>query len=104
MSILNKLPIVTFFLLISLIMTGSFCFFQDQDEETKLLFYYSATGRHYVNAIYSNGYFFLPLSELFSLLYLYHEIDRSENIVKGKFYNPEVQWKLDFNSNEAQNG
>ncbi|NLO01992.1 MAG: hypothetical protein GX126_06705 [Bacteroidales bacterium] len=85
-------------------MTGSFCFFQDQDEETKLLFYYSATGRHYVNAIYSNGYFFLPLSELFSLLYLYHEIDRSENIVKGKFYNPEVQWKLDFNSNEAQNG
>ena len=104
MTTLNKLHIAAISLILAsdLLISGAFLYCQD--EETVLLFYCRATGHHYISAIYSGGSFYLPVSELFSLLYLYHETDRSGNSVEGKWYKPEMTWKLDLGSNEAQIG
>ncbi len=104
--ILNKLHIVAISVILSscLMMSFSFIALAEEDEEAVLLFSYKRTGPHYINAIYSRGSFYLPLSELFSLLCLHHEFEIPQNIAKGKWYDPEMSWRLDFESYRAEAG
>lgn len=76
----------------------------NENEDVVLYFSYPSAGNSYISAVYSKGSFFLPLSELFSLLDLHYEIDTSLNLIKGTWHMPSQRWKIDINSLHAVNG
>ena len=100
--LLNKLNIILPALITVTAISGTSYLLPDED--AVLFFNYCSTGCNYIRAIYSNDVFYLPLSELFSLLCIYYEVDRSKMVIEGKWYDPDIDWKLDFNSHEAQTG
>lgn len=54
-------------------------------EDFMLTFRHPTVGAYYVSAIYQDGEVYLPVSELFSLLYIYHEPSEQPYSLKGYF-------------------
>jgi hypothetical protein len=56
-------------------------------EEIALSFSYPSAGQHYVNALYDSGKFYLPLDELFSILYIHCIKGKEQSSFQGTWQN-----------------
>ncbi|MEX0684727.1 MAG: hypothetical protein WD098_01880 [Balneolales bacterium] len=70
-------------------------------EEVYLSFRYRGVGDVMVIAIYENGEFYLPVTELFNLLLINHNVEMTGNqlLVKGFYLDENDQYEIDFNNN-----
>jgi len=68
------------------------------DEEIVLFFHFPAAGQNYISAVYSDGNIFLPVTEIFSLLYVHCEQGGGPGLLRGTWLNHDNQWYIDINS------
>ncbi len=73
----------------------------DNGTEVYLTFQYRGVVSNYVTAYYKDDQFYLPVSELFSLLEINHTVDQGNLIISG-VYLGETEYQLDFNNQTAQ--
>ena len=71
--------------------------------EVYLTFQYRGVVSNYVTAYYKDNQFYLPVSELFSLLQINHTVNQGNLLISG-FYLGETEYLLDFNNLVARNG
>jgi len=71
------------------------------DEEIVLFFHFPAAGQNYISAVYSEGNVFLPVTEIFSLLYVHCEQGDEHGLLRGTWLNHDNQWHIDINSLKA---
>lgn len=69
----------------------------DKGTEVFLSFQYEGVVSSYVTAYYKNGQFYLPVSELFSLLKINHNVDQGRLAISG-VYLGDTNYQLDFNN------
>ncbi len=73
-------------------------FFAPQGDEVLLTFRYRGVGNVYVTGLYDYGVdkMFLPVTELFNLLQIYHEPSPGDFTVAGSFLDPDKDFRIFF--------
>ncbi|PAU93300.1 hypothetical protein CK503_12825 [Aliifodinibius salipaludis] len=71
--------------------------------EVYLTFQYQGVVSNYVTAYYKDDQFYLPVSELFSLLEINHTVDQGNLTISG-VYLGETQYQINFNNQIAEAG
>ncbi|GEM_PF-480593 len=71
--------------------------------EVYLTFQYQGVVSNYVTAYYKDDQFYLPVSELFSLLEINHTVDQGKLTISG-VYLGETQYQINFNNQIAEAG
>jgi hypothetical protein len=71
------------------------------DEEIVLYFHFPAAGQNYINAVYSKGNIFLPVTEIFGLLCIHCERGEKPGLLRGTWLKHDNHWKIDINSLKA---
>ena len=74
------------------------------DEEVVLGFSHPAVGQYYVNAVYSDNTVYLPVMELFNLLYVHYEKGGSGQSLQGTWLTPDNPWQINLNTLQAMLG
>lgn len=90
---------VTLFVCISLTHAQN----SSQSNEVYLTFQYRGIVSNYVTAHYKDNEFYLPVSELFSVLKINHHVDQGALAISG-IYLGETKYLLDFNNQKARAG
>lgn len=75
----------------------------DEGTEVYLTFQYRGVVSNYVTAYYKDDQFYLPVSELFSLLQINHTVDQGTLSISG-VYLGETAYQIDFNKQVARAG
>ncbi|MGM0547519.1 MAG: SPOR domain-containing protein [Bacteroidota bacterium] len=75
----------------------------DDGDEVYLTFQHRGVVGNYVTAYYKDGQFYLPVSELFSLLKIDHNVDQGNLSISG-LYLGETEYLIDFNNQKARAG
>jgi len=101
-SPLCNFPVILFFSL--LIHCNVNCNIPSGDEEIVLYFYYPSAGKYYINAVYSRGTVFLPVTELFSILCVHCENGGRPGLLKGTWQGRDKKWYIDIDSLKAYTG
>jgi hypothetical protein len=74
------------------------------DEEVVLGFSHPAVGQYYINAVYSDNTVYLPVMELFNLLYVHYEKGSSGQALQGTWLTPDNTWQINLNTLQASVG
>lgn len=74
------------------------------DTDILLNFRYPAVGRYYISAVISGDAVYLPVTELFSLLYVHYEKGCTPHSLKGIYLYPENEWYIRPYERKARNG
>ncbi|MEX2403072.1 MAG: hypothetical protein WD625_03005 [Balneolales bacterium] len=79
---------------------------KDEREEVYLSFRYQGVGNVVVTAIYNNGNFYLPVSELFSLLMVNHSVEMASSgvLIRGFFLEEDNRYEIDFSGGDIRLG
>ncbi len=65
-------------------------------EEVLLTFRYPGVGNVYVTALYDRGDMFLPVTELFGLLYIHHEASPGDFSLGGTYLDGQTPYRISF--------
>lgn len=78
----------------------------DQQQEVYLSFRYRGVGDVVIIALYENDQFYLPVSELFSLLQINHQVDMASNrlVINGFYLEENQHYEIDFTGQAIQRG
>ena len=70
-------------------------------EEVLLTFRFRGVGNVYVTGLYDNGVMYLPVTELFSLLYIHYETSPGDFSLSGTYLRPENPFRIYFNQHRV---
>jgi hypothetical protein len=73
-------------------------------EEVLLTFRYTGVGNVYVTGLYDNGIMYLPVTELFSLLYIHFESSPGDFSLAGNFLRPDNPFRIFFSQYTVELG
>ncbi len=74
------------------------------DEEVVLSFSHPAVGQYYINTVYSNRSVYLPVMELFNLLYVHYEKGSLGFSLQGTWLNNDNNWQINTTTLQASIG